>query len=167
MWLNWFCLLKEFSRLVSVFSYFFNFYWSMLDLQCVNFCGTANWFRYTHIYILSHILFFYGLSQDTEYSSLCYTLGPCCLSITNKIALHLPNPKLPVSSPTLGNLRSVLCVHESPALQIVPLYHILDSTYKWYHVLFVFSWLPSLSMIISRFIHIATNGKIPFLFIAE
>ena len=28
-----------------------------------------------------HILFHYGLSQDIEYSSLCYTAGPCCLSI--------------------------------------------------------------------------------------
>ena len=27
------------------------------------------------------ILFHYGLSQDTEYSSLCSTGGPCCLSI--------------------------------------------------------------------------------------
>ena len=25
--------------------------------------------------------FHYGLPQDTEYSSLCYTVGPCCLSI--------------------------------------------------------------------------------------
>ena len=32
-------------------------------------------------YILFHILFHYGLSQDMEYSSLCYTVGPCCLSI--------------------------------------------------------------------------------------
>ena len=28
---------------------------------------------YIYIYILSH----YGLSQDIEYSSLCYTVGPC------------------------------------------------------------------------------------------
>ena len=28
-----------------------------------------------------YILFHYGLSQDIEYSSLCYTVGPCCLSI--------------------------------------------------------------------------------------
>ena len=31
-------------------------------------------------YILFHILFHYGLSQDIEYSSVCYTVGPCCLS---------------------------------------------------------------------------------------
>ena len=36
---------------------------------------------YIYIYILVHILFHYGLSQDIEYSSLCYTVGPCCLSI--------------------------------------------------------------------------------------
>ena len=27
------------------------------------------------------ILLHYGLSQDIEYSSLCYTVGPYCLSI--------------------------------------------------------------------------------------
>ena len=30
-----------------------------------------------YVYILSHIIFHYGLLQDIEYSSLCYTLGPC------------------------------------------------------------------------------------------
>ena len=34
-----------------------------------------------YIYILFHMLFHYGLSQDIEYRSLCYTVGPCCLSI--------------------------------------------------------------------------------------
>ena len=29
------------------------------------------------IYIIFHILFHYGLSQDIEYSSLCSTVGPC------------------------------------------------------------------------------------------
>ena len=32
-------------------------------------------------YILIQILFHYRLLQDTEYSSLCYTVGPCCLCI--------------------------------------------------------------------------------------
>ena len=27
-----------------------------------------------HVDILSHVLFHYGLSQDIEYSSLCYTI---------------------------------------------------------------------------------------------
>ena len=34
---------------------------------------------YKHSYF--NILFHSGLSQDTEYSSLCYAVGPCCLSI--------------------------------------------------------------------------------------
>ena len=42
----------------------------------------------TQLYI--YILFHYGLSQDTEYSSLCYTVGPCCLSILNVIVFQIP-----------------------------------------------------------------------------
>ena len=34
-----------------------------------------------YIYIRFHILCHYGLLQDVEHSSLCYTVGPCCLSI--------------------------------------------------------------------------------------
>ena len=45
-----------------------------VDLQCINFCCI-------YIYIHYHILFHYGLSQAVEYSSLCYTVGLCCLSI--------------------------------------------------------------------------------------
>ena len=35
-----------------------------------------------YIYILFHRLFHYRLLQDIEYSSLCYTVGPCCLFYT-------------------------------------------------------------------------------------
>ena len=59
-----------------------------------------------HIYILFHILSHYGLSQDTEYSSLCYTVGPCCLSILYIIVCicqsQTPTPSLPTFLP-LGN----------------------------------------------------------------
>ena len=41
---------------------------------------------------------------------------------------------------------------------------VLDSTYKWYHMVFVFLFLTSLSMIISSSIHVAANGIISFLF---
>ena len=50
--------------------------------------------------ILFHILFHYGLSQNIEYISLCYTVGPCCLSILyiNIIGCicssQIPNPPL-------------------------------------------------------------------------
>ena len=39
-------------------------------------------FSYTYIYIyFFQILFPYMLLQNIEYSSLCYTVGPCWLSI--------------------------------------------------------------------------------------
>ena len=38
---------------------------------------------YIYTYILFHILFHYTLSQYTEYSSLCYTGGPCCFEQTS------------------------------------------------------------------------------------
>ena len=41
---------------------------------------------HTYTYILfKNILSHYGLSQDIEYSFLCYTVGPCCLSILHII----------------------------------------------------------------------------------
>ena len=39
-----------------------------------------------YIYIL-HVHFYYGLSQNTEYSSLCYIVGPYCLSILYILAI--------------------------------------------------------------------------------
>ena len=39
-------------------------------------------YKYIHINIYYfHILFYYDLLQDIEYRSLCYAVGPCCLSI--------------------------------------------------------------------------------------
>ena len=72
----------------------------------------------THIYtVFFNILFHRGLSQDSEYSSLCYTLGPCCLPILNEIAcIHQPqSPSASLSLPpphSLGNHKSVLYVCE-------------------------------------------------------
>ena len=60
-------------------------------------------------------IIFHGLSQDIEYSSLCYILGPCCLSILNVI-VHIYQPQTPspsISVPTplpLGNHKSDLCL---------------------------------------------------------
>ena len=66
--------------LTSIHNYWKNHSFDYVDLQCcISFCCTAKWLLY--IYILCHILIHYALSQDTEYSSLCYAVGPCCLSI--------------------------------------------------------------------------------------
>ena len=42
------------------------------------------------------------------------------------------------------------------------LHYFVDLTYKWYHTLFVFLWLISLSIILSRSIHFAANYRISF-----
>ena len=60
--------------------------------HCVSFRGTANVFSdtFSYIYMCMHtyieiilfqILFHDRLLQDVEYSSLRYTVGPCCLPV--------------------------------------------------------------------------------------
>ena len=76
-----------------------------------------------HMCILLHILFHCGLSQDTEYSSLCHVTGPSWLSIlyttlclcnfwnsANSRLSTLP-PRHP--APTLCSRKSVLCIRQS------------------------------------------------------
>ena len=64
---------------------------------------------YVCIYIYTHTFFFYvllhhGLSQETRYSSLFYTVGYCCSSFLNVIACiykpqtSSPSHTLPTSS---------------------------------------------------------------------
>ena len=67
----------------SIFYKFFKKDWSTVDLQyCVNFrCSDLVIYIYIYIYILFQILFHYRLLQNTEYSSLCYTVNPCFLPI--------------------------------------------------------------------------------------
>ena len=49
----------------------------------------------------------YRLLQDVEYSSLCYTVGPCCLSILD--ILVSVNPKLLIyPSPTTFPLLAII-----------------------------------------------------------
>ena len=59
-----------------------------------------------HIYIVFH----YDLSQGIEYSSLCYAVRPCCLSVPRiKVASANPKPllSLPASpSPWQPQVRS-------------------------------------------------------------
>ena len=55
--------------------------------------------------MLFHILFHYSLSQDTEYSSLRYTVGPCCLSIPYIIVFN-PGSSV-VKNPPAGDTGDV------------------------------------------------------------
>ena len=85
--------------------------------------------------------------------------------IYNSLPLLIPNSHsfspLPIFPFTATNLFSI-SVSLSLFHRYVDLYCILDSTYKWYHIVFVFLFLTSLSMVISRSIHVAVNGIISF-----
>ena len=88
-------------------------------INTLTFWCIAKWLRYIYIYS-----FRLCLSQDIEYSSLCYTAGPCCLSILYIIVYiqadvllthHVTNPSwdsswcLQVSSFPRSLLSSHIC----------------------------------------------------------
>ena len=67
------------------------FFWNIVDLPCCDHLRcTAKWFNYTcictNIYSFFYILFHCRLLQDVEYNSLCYTVGPCWLSVLYIVA---------------------------------------------------------------------------------
>ena len=49
---------------------------------------------YSDVYSLKYF-FHYDLSQDIQYSSLCYTLGPCCLPQISSFCFHWSVVALP------------------------------------------------------------------------
>jgi len=99
-----------------------------------------------HIYVLSHIVFHYGLSQDIEHSSLYYVVGPCFLAILYKRVCLCESQ---TSNSSLTHPHSALAItgliSKSVSLFLRCLCRILDSTYQWYHgYLSSFFWFTSL-----------------------
>ena len=90
-----------------------------------------------YIYSLFHILFHDGLSQDIEYSSLCSTVGSCCLSILY-ILVCIYQPQTP--NPSLSHLATTSLFSVSVILFLfhrqVHLCHILNL-----FILFIYFWL--------------------------
>ena len=79
--------------------FFFN--WNIVYLQCcTNLWYTAKWLSYTYMCLLLlysfPIWFNHRFNYFIEYSSLCYTLGPCFLCILNSVVCSA--------------VRSVLCI---------------------------------------------------------
>ena len=73
-------------------------------------------YTYIHIYIFFPIFFHYGLLWDIDYSSLCYTIGPCCLihSIYKSVHMLIPNSSIVLPyHPSLGIYKPVLSACES------------------------------------------------------
>ena len=125
---------------------FLQFYWGMVDLQCcVNLCCAAKWFSDAYTHILFCILFNYGLSQDMEYSSLCYAVDLIVYTLYIIVCFcssQLPGP--PSSTPPPGlyqpQVCSLVCVSASG---FVHLFCVLDFTCTWYHWYLSFSFWPS------------------------
>ena len=146
--------------------------WSIIDLQCyVAFCCTAKWFSYTYIYILFHIIFHcvfitgFWIQFPMLYSRPLLFIHPICtglhLLIQNSHSIHSP------ALFPLGNHKSILwlwvCFKDKFVCVMFQVLRISDII--WY-LSFSF-WLSSLSMIISRSIHVAANGIISFFFMSE
>ena len=126
---------------------------------------------YIHVSILFQILFPFRLFQNIEQSFLCYTVGRCWLSILN-IAVctclsQTPNPSPRPFAPRNHKFVLWVCFYFVNKFTCIFFFFFLDSAYKWYHMIFVFVWLTSLSMIISGSIHVAANGIISFYLMAE
>ena len=84
---------------VSIYAYLyyvfcgflFLFSWSTVDLQ---FSGVQKVIQlYVYVYTVFLIISDHGLLQDIEYSSLCYTIGPCCLSILYVVVFISLSPR--------------------------------------------------------------------------
>ena len=100
----------------------------------------------THIHIYKHtkkIVFPYRSLQDIEYSSLCYTVGPCwfsyvwyCVCVNPKLLIYL-SPLFP-----FGNHKFVFYIYGSISVLYISLFvsFFLDSTYERYHMIFVFNF---------------------------
>ena len=107
----------------------FLLYWNIVDLQCVNFCYTTNWFSYTYTYVLlhfprclillinehlrSHIESFhlgidlplYQYSKHVQFSSV-QSLSHVCLFVTPWTAVHQASLSVN-NSQSLLKLRSI------------------------------------------------------------
>ena len=110
--------------------------------------------------------FFSQINYHRILGSLCYTAGPQCPVIPyNTVCLCQSQTPVHPFSPTLRHLSSwqpqicfqSLWVCFFSANKFI-WFHLLDSTYKWYHMILV--WLTSLNMIDSRSVFVAPNGII-------
>ena len=113
----------------------------MITLSLVNICHHAKFLQY-YLYIP------YAVYYLPMYLLILST------SFTQFLTL-LPPPY---------NYQPVLYIYEYVLLYLLIWYRFLDSTYKWNHMVFVFSiWLTSLSIILFRFVQDVPNDKLSFL----
>ena len=115
----------------------------------------------------------FRLLQNVEYSSLCYTVGPCWLSILNIVVCiclaqtptNLSHPTFPLYKPCLFPSLCFLVCGTVSVLFISSLTLFFRFHIKVYYMIFVFIWFILLSMMRSKgSLHVAANGYISFLY---
>ena len=99
------------------------------------------------------------------YHSLCCSICPCCLCIWYIIVCvslcHTPILPLPLFPLLIGS--HIYFLYLWVYFYFACIFAcIFDFTFKWYHVIFVFIWLISQGIIISRSFPIAVNGRTLF-----
>ena len=117
----------------------------ILDPECcINFYCTAVIQFYIYINSFSHTIFHHVLSPEIGYSFLCYIVERHCLSILNVIVcIYQPQTPhlsycLPPTPLAITNLFSVYIslLDRFICAIFVCVCHILNSTCKWYHMVF-------------------------------
>ena len=82
-------------------SFFYYYSWFILLCQFLLYSIVTQ--SYVYIHSFSHTIFHHVLSQEIEYSSLCYTVRPHCLSILNVIVYiyqaQTPHPSHSLPTP--------------------------------------------------------------------
>ena len=69
-WITMLCQLLLYNKVTQLYVYIHTYIYIYILIHI-----------YIHTYLLFHILFHYGLSQNIEYSSLCYQVGSRCLLV--------------------------------------------------------------------------------------
>ena len=101
-----------------------------------------------YMYVLFHVLFCYGLSQDIEYSRLHYTVGPCFFIHSIYTSLHLLIPKSQsILLPTLPWQTILYAPDSVSASQIGP----FVSWFRWHVQVILCGICPSVSSLSSSF----------------
>ena len=81
-----FCKVHNFILYIKIFILVFKLKYRLFIMLCYLLVYRKVIQLYIHVHILFCIFFHYCLLEDIEYSSLCQTVGPCCLSILYIIA---------------------------------------------------------------------------------
>jgi len=128
---SWDCL----SSALNLTYLFLILYWSIVNLQCcVSFMCTAKWVHYAY-------LFFFRLFSHIDYyrvhGPLCYTVGPCWLSILHIVVCAFF--KIYWSIVDLQCWHPPGCCHSvySPSCSLP------SQSHAWYSTLFCSHFLPS------------------------